>query len=222
VHGSECRARSVSQLKILMSLLDDDGNGQLNPHELIDVFDGINNDALSLKDCNGKSAPHHWLGDGYCDKGKDGHQGGKASGDFNCNIFRCDDGDCGKPGSCRIVKGRDQITLVADGKQNFGHVTDRTGQIFEVDLKKGVKYYIWTSIDKKTRHHLQDSFLTLIASDGKTILKKGSDGPKGPQNSYMEYTPTGNIARGTIKVTAAHAGHRGSFIIQVSTKKPKL
>ena len=32
--------------------------------------DGINNDALLIDDCNGNPAPHHWLGDGYCDDGE--------------------------------------------------------------------------------------------------------------------------------------------------------
>ena len=35
---------------------------------MIDLFDGIDNDALLLDDCNGNPAPHHWLGDGYCDE----------------------------------------------------------------------------------------------------------------------------------------------------------
>ena len=38
--------------------------------------DGINNDALLIPDCNGNPAPHHWLGDGYCDDGDDVEDGG--------------------------------------------------------------------------------------------------------------------------------------------------
>ncbi len=49
---------------------------QLTVHEMIDLFDGIDNDALLLDDCNGNPAPHHWLGDGYCDDGTDVEDGG--------------------------------------------------------------------------------------------------------------------------------------------------
>ena len=48
------------QLEALYSLLDDDGSGSLTVHEMIDLFDGINNDALLIDDCNGNPAPHHW------------------------------------------------------------------------------------------------------------------------------------------------------------------
>jgi hypothetical protein len=37
--------------------------------------DGINNDALLINDCNNHPMPHHWLGDGYCDDGKDQKDG---------------------------------------------------------------------------------------------------------------------------------------------------
>ena len=59
---------------------------------MIDLFDGVNNDALLIEDCDGTPSPHRWLGDGYCDDGSDVDDGG---GNFNCNIFLCDDGDCG-------------------------------------------------------------------------------------------------------------------------------
>jgi hypothetical protein len=72
----------VTQLEALYSLLDDDKDGKLSVHEMIDLFDGVNNDALLIKDCNNKAFPHHWLGDGYCDNGKDSKDGG---------------GDCAQP-----------------------------------------------------------------------------------------------------------------------------
>lgn len=100
---------SVEQLQALYSLLDDDGDGALTVHEMIDLFDGVNNDALLIADCAGNPNPHHWLGDGYCDDGSDTDDGG---GDFNCNIFLCDDGDCGD--TCAIVEGRDQVEVAAD------------------------------------------------------------------------------------------------------------
>eukprot|EP01052_Picozoa_sp_SAG31_P025789 SAG31_NODE_2285_length_6011_cov_5.276556_2_plen_167_part_00 len=100
---------SVEQLQALYSLLDDDGDGALTVHEMIDLFDGVNNDALLIEDCQGNPNPHHWLGDGYCDDGSDADDGG---GDFNCNIFLCDDGDCGD--TCVVVEGRDQVEVAAD------------------------------------------------------------------------------------------------------------
>jgi len=51
---------NLQQLEALYALLDDDGDGALTVHEMIDLFDGINNDALLIDDCNGNPAPHHW------------------------------------------------------------------------------------------------------------------------------------------------------------------
>ena len=43
---------------------------------LQDLFDGIDNDALLINDCNDNQMPHHWLGDGFCDDGSDVQDGG--------------------------------------------------------------------------------------------------------------------------------------------------
>eukprot|EP01050_Picozoa_sp_SAG11_P006466 SAG11_NODE_502_length_8891_cov_4.603731_6_plen_85_part_00 len=43
------------EIAALMSMLDDDGDGQLTSHEMIDVFDGVDNDALAINDCTGIS-----------------------------------------------------------------------------------------------------------------------------------------------------------------------
>lgn len=59
---------------------------------------------------NPSSWPHHWLGDGFCDDGTGAH-----GADFNCDTFRCDDGDCGPPGSCRSVRGANVFELEVDG-----------------------------------------------------------------------------------------------------------
>ena len=103
-----------------------------------DLFDGVNNDALLINDCNDAPMPHHWLGDGYCDDGSDVDDGG---GDFNCNIFLCDDSDCGD--RCRVVEGRDQVQIRADMGVVYGHIRDRDGEIFETDFEASVTYYIW-------------------------------------------------------------------------------
>ena len=50
---------NIQQLEALYSLLDDDGDGELTVHEMIDLFDGINNDALLIDDCDGNPNPHH-------------------------------------------------------------------------------------------------------------------------------------------------------------------
>jgi hypothetical protein len=50
---------NIQQVEALYSLLDDDGDGEFTVHEMIDLFDGINNDALLIDDCNGNPMPHH-------------------------------------------------------------------------------------------------------------------------------------------------------------------
>ena len=47
------------------------------PNQMIDLFDGANNEALLIEDCDGNPNPHHWLGDGYCDDGTDVDDGGE-------------------------------------------------------------------------------------------------------------------------------------------------
>ena len=56
---SRMQELNIQQLEALYSLLDDDGDGKLTVHEMIDLFDGINNDALLIDDCDGNPFPHH-------------------------------------------------------------------------------------------------------------------------------------------------------------------
>ena len=56
---SRMQELDINQLEALYSLLDDDGDGELTVHEMIDLFDGINNDALLIDDCDGNPNPHH-------------------------------------------------------------------------------------------------------------------------------------------------------------------
>ena len=56
---SRMQELDINQLEALYSLLDDDGDGELTVHEMIDLFDGINNDALLIEDCDGNPNPHH-------------------------------------------------------------------------------------------------------------------------------------------------------------------
>eukprot|EP01047_Picozoa_sp_COSAG01_P041031 COSAG01_NODE_3494_length_6009_cov_20.673435_1_plen_1632_part_10 len=135
----------------------------------------------------------------------------------NCNIFNCDDKDCGT--TCRKVLGRDQVEVAPDGPTVYGHVKDAKGETFECDLKKGVKYYLWTNIGK-SKGHIGDTVLTLMDKDAKTVLKRNDDGPQGKKNSYLEYTPVKNIDDATIKVTPKTRADRGSFQMWLTTKKP--
>jgi sporulation protein YlmC with PRC-barrel domain len=212
-----------AQLLALFALLDDNGDGKLGVHEMIDLMDGTNNDALVIKDCNGRESPHHWLGDGFCDTGKIAN-GAHSHGDFNCNIFGCDDGDCdvkGKPkGQCRVVKGRDQVEVKVNAGVVYGHIKNQVGVVFECDLLSGVTYHIWTNIGT-SKGHIEDTVMSLYAKDGTTLLARNDNGPFGPSSSYIKYKPVVNIKDATIKVTPKSRKDRGSFQLQLSTKKPK-
>ena len=85
----------------------------------------------------------------------------------NCNIFLCDDSDCGT--DCRVVLGRDQIEVAADMGVVYGHVDDANGESFELDLEASVTYYIWTTVGTNAGH-IQDTSLTLFDADGTTVL----------------------------------------------------
>ena len=213
---SRLQELNLEQLEALYSLLDDDGSGSLTVHEMIDLFDGINNDALLIDDCNGNPAPHHWLGDGYCDDGTDVEDGGL---DFNCNIFLCDDSDCGE--DCRVVEGRDQVEVAADMGVVYGNVRDANGEDFEIDLEEGTTYYIWTNIGTSDGH-ISDTTMTLFDADGTTVLAQNDDGPVGAVNSYIEYTPTAAISAATLLVAPKTRQDRGTFQLQVSLTEPDL
>jgi hypothetical protein len=58
-HLRRTQELNIQQLEALYSLLDDDGDGELSVHEMIDMFDGITNDALLIDDCDGNPNPHH-------------------------------------------------------------------------------------------------------------------------------------------------------------------
>jgi len=85
----------------------------------------------------------------------------------HCNIFLCDDSDCGE--DCRVVEGRDQVEVAADMGVVYGHVDDANGESFEVDLEASVTYYIWTTVGTNAGH-IQDTSLTLFDADGTTVL----------------------------------------------------
>ena len=85
----------------------------------------------------------------------------------NCNIFLCDDSDCGT--DCRVVLGRDQIEVAADMGVVYGHVDDSNGESFEADFEAGTTYYIWTTVGTNAGH-IQDTTLTIFDADGTTVL----------------------------------------------------
>jgi hypothetical protein len=146
----------------LYKLLDDNKDGKLGVKEMIDLFDGQNDDSMVVKDCNGKNVPHHWLGDGFCDGGNIG-TGAHKHGDFNCNKK-----NKGK-GRCRRVKGRDRVELKVGASAVYGHIKDRKGDIFVVDLLPGTTYHIWTNT-QDSPYQCQDTVLSLYASDGHSLL----------------------------------------------------
>jgi hypothetical protein len=136
----------------------------------------------------------------------------------NCDIFLCDNGDCGK--TCRQVKGRAQVEVRANGPPIYGHIMSARGQSFECDLVKGKTYYFWTSIGG-SKGHIQDTIMTLYGSDGKSVLKKNDDGPQGKQNSYFSFTPAASIKDATILITPKSRKDRGSFEMTMRTTKPR-
>jgi hypothetical protein len=74
----------------------------------------------------------------------------------------------------------------------YGHIKDSAGEVFETDLKKGVTYYLFTTIDSGAKHHVSDTTLTLLSADGKTILANNDDGPLGRQNSLAGQVTVAN------------------------------
>ena len=54
----------------------------------------------------------------------------------NCNIFLCDDSDCGD--DCRVVEGRDQVEVKADMGIVYGNIVDANGENFETHFDPSV------------------------------------------------------------------------------------
>ena len=100
---------------------------------------------------------------------------------MNCNIFLCDDSACPTP--CRVVTGRDQVEVAADGGIVYGNIQDTNGEDFEIDFTAGQTYYIWTNIGDGVAGHVSDTTMTLFDSDGATVLAQNDDGPVGAVNS---------------------------------------
>ena len=137
----------------------------------------------------------------------------------NCNMFLCDDSDCGGFDICRVVEGRDQVEVAADMGIVTGHVLDANGQPFEVDLEEGITYYIWTYVGD-WEGHVGDTTMTLFDADATTVLAQNDDGPAGPANSYIEFTPPAAISAATILVAPKTRSDRGSFQLLVSMTQP--
>lgn len=128
-HAKVKYALTSVELQHLMALLDRDNDKKVSQHELIDVFDHIDNNALGVKDCAGNLFPTRWLGDGFCDqgdKGEDTTEAGKSP-NFNCETFHCDNGDCKTP--CNKSPGRDRVTVLVDGASDgqYGRIAQLGG-----------------------------------------------------------------------------------------------
>jgi hypothetical protein len=124
--------------------IDRDGDGKIQQEELFDVFDHIDNGALTVYDCNGKEYPSRWIGDGYCDNGVKTEDG---TPDFNCATFHCDHGDC-KAGCKPGPNGRDKQTIQVDGASegSYGKIK-KFGAIWKAKFRafSGKTYYFTTS-----------------------------------------------------------------------------
>lgn len=84
----EARISQVDLVAIFRKV-DDSDNEKIELSELVDLFDGQDNNALVLPDCSNEDFPDYWLGDGTCDDGS----AGRAN--LNCKLYACDNGDCG-------------------------------------------------------------------------------------------------------------------------------
>ena len=82
-------------------------------------------------------------------------------------------------------------------------------------------YYIWTNTGDGAGH-IDDTTLTLFDSDGTTVLAQNDDGPAGPVNSYIEFTPAAPIRAATIQVNPKSRRSRGTFQLQISLTRPDL
>ena len=64
--------------------------------------------------------------------------------------------------------------------------------------------------------------MTLFDADGTTVLAQNDDGPTGPVNSYIVFTPSASIQQATILVAPKTRLDRGTFQLQVSLTEPDL
>ena len=123
----------------LFAKLDNDKTGTIAVSELVDVFDLVDNGALTVPDCQGNQYPHRWVGDGFCDDGTETEDG---KPDFNCNAFQCDQDDCTT--GCVAVDDRDRVTIAvdADTSGNYGNIA-ALGEVWwaKFEAKRGETYW---------------------------------------------------------------------------------
>ena len=194
-------------------------------HEMVDMFDGVDNDALAIKDCNGKAYPHHWLGDGFCDclvgncpaGVKPAKGGSQSGGDFNCDTFRCDDGDCGAPGSCKVVHGKSgNFTIKVDSGWQKGELKDMAQhKFYDFQAHAGQTYWISTELET-----LEDSILYLMDKNLQSITQNDNAG-RGTLASLIQWKCQKD-GQYFIKVRSYNPTRRGTFHVQVSTKAARM
>eukprot|EP01049_Picozoa_sp_SAG25_P000368 SAG25_NODE_12_length_28061_cov_181.931795_16_plen_5330_part_01 len=183
------------------------------------MFDGVDNDALAINDCNGKPFPHSWLGDGFCDclaphcpKGVPTKPGSvKKKGDFNCDTFRCDDGDCGKPGSCRSVRGMKAFTIKPDNGWYKGELKKMAShEFYNFQAVAGHTYWIATELIT-----LDDTVLYLLDKNLIQIAQNDNAG-RGTRASLIQWRcpKDGNYF---LKVRSYNPTRMGKFNIEVRT-----
>lgn len=119
-------ALTDEEMAQLFAKLDKDHTGTIAVNEMVDVFDLVENGALTVRDCRGNMYPHRWVGDGFCDDGTETEDG---SPDFNCATFECDRNDCAT--GCVASPDHDRVSLVPDklSAGNFGEIA-RMGEVW--------------------------------------------------------------------------------------------
>eukprot|EP01051_Picozoa_sp_SAG22_P008968 SAG22_NODE_716_length_7715_cov_6.435399_3_plen_1185_part_00 len=206
---------SPHDLNVLLWMLDDDGNGQLGAHELVDVFDGVDNDQLTLTDCAGETFPHHWLGDGICDNGE-----GDRGIDLNCNIFNCDDGDCGSD-SCAVLSGdRGPVEITPDvgwvGASLGASLGPGQQALYMFDATNGTTYWVATRLSAGAGG-LADSVLSILDETLEQVAQNDNLG-RGTRASALTFTAaiTGPYV---VKVRSYNPLLGGDYSLQVATDR---
>jgi hypothetical protein len=112
-------ALTPEEMAQLFAKLDRDHTGTIEVNEMIDVFDLVDNGALTVRDCQGNMYPHRWIGDGFCDDGTDTEDGAP---DCNCATFECDKNDCAT--GCVAAPDHDRVNIIADTltAANYGEI----------------------------------------------------------------------------------------------------
>ena len=176
-------ALTEEEMAQLFAKLDKDHTGTIGVNEMVDVFDLVENGAMTVRDCQGNMYPHRWVGDGFCDDGTETEDGAP---DFNCATFECDRNDCAT--GCVASPEHDRVSLVPDTitAGNFGAIA----QMGELWLSKfwAVRGKTYSFVGQ-TGNQAQDLVPGLDGTWLTVGLKDGTDEPL----AELELTTPGSI-----------------------------